>query len=143
MTALNSSSLKWWHAQFNLAWRSVCHYIKKLSPWHKRHGLAQFQENYVSEGLFAYTPQLRAIAYKASHCTTCGACDAVCPLIKTNFIGPMRLVVSGMRGGSSMAALKNDFAMMAGTDCVSCQACEKACPEEIPIFALAIGFSGQ
>jgi succinate dehydrogenase/fumarate reductase-like Fe-S protein len=137
--------LKWWHAQFNLGFRSVLHYLKKLLPWTKRYGLERFRQNYVPEGLPGYTPGFRLIAHEPSRCTTCGMCDVVCPILKAGdaFIGPMRLVVSGMRGGPTLFAVEDELRVMAEKSCADCRKCEAACPEHIPIVLLAQEFAKQ
>jgi succinate dehydrogenase/fumarate reductase-like Fe-S protein len=101
--------------------------------------VVQFQQNYVGEGASRYTPSFRQIAHKAGHCTTCGACDAVCPLLASplGFVGPMRLVVSGMRGGTVSFAVEKSLKIMASADCRDCALCERSCPEKIPMQKLA------
>ena len=137
---------KWWHAQFNLGWRSFLHYLKKLWPWFPKAGFEQFKKNYVLEGLPIYSSAFRKIAYEPGRCIVCGLCDAACPILQAkepNFLGPMRLVVSAMRGGPLSQYAINEFAFLGQQDCVSCQACEKACPEQIPILKLASEFAKQ
>lgn len=142
-----SPKLKWWHAQVNLAWRVVVHYLKKLWPLRKRYGYERFVNNYVAEGFPSYSSSFRAIAHKPSRCTTCGMCEIVCPILKTkehpDFIGPMRMVVSGMRGGPTLFDVESSLKVLASPDCILCNACERACPEQIPILSLAQGFLDQ
>jgi succinate dehydrogenase/fumarate reductase-like Fe-S protein len=80
------------------------------------------------------------IAHQAGQCTTCGACEAVCPLLaerSLGFVGPMRVVVSGMRGGTLSFAADESLRIMAGDDCRNCGLCETSCPEKIPMTKLA------
>ena len=138
---------KWWHAQFNLGWRSFLHYLKKMWPWSLKAGLNQFKINYVPEGLPTYSVSFRQIADQPGRCTACGLCDAACPILQSTkpaaFLGPMRLVLGAMRGGPSVQYALADFAFMSNESCVACRECEKACPEEIPIIKLAEEFTKQ
>lgn len=142
---MKSKTLKWWHAQFNLGFRSALHYLKMLWPWRRRFGLARFRENYVPEGLPAYQGPLRQIAHEASRCTTCGLCDAACPQTGApdRFLGPMRMVVRGMRGGPTLIDVEKDLRFMAAPSCAACQKCDSACPEHIPMVRLAQEFAKQ
>jgi len=105
--------------------------------------LAQFRKNYVPEGASRYSEAFREIAFKAGQCTTCGACDAICPKLGLEFIGPMRLVVSGMRGGTLSFAMEESLKVMASADCRSCGLCESTCPEKIPMRKLSEQYLAQ
>lgn len=103
--------------------------------------MQEFRENYVPEGAAAYPADLRRISHEPSQCTTCGLCDVSCPIVRekmpSDFIGPMRLVVSGMRGGTLLFAAETSIRIMASDACAECRLCEAACPEKIPMQALA------
>ncbi len=136
---------KWWYAQYFLGMKSVIHYLKKLLFWRQREGLEQFRANYVADGLPAFTPAHRAIAHEPGHCTSCGMCEAVCPLLafNPNFLGPMRFILSGARGGPILPDIRDTLRVLTAPDCQSCQKCERACPEQISILQLAKEFTGQ
>jgi|GEM_PF-3687246 len=55
----------------------------------------------------------------------------------------MRLVVSGMRGGTLSFAIEESLKVMAGSDCRECALCETSCPERIPMRKLAINYLEQ
>lgn len=109
-----SSTRKWIGAQMFFAWIGFVHYVRKLAFWRRRSGIAQFRDNYFSEGCLPVSPELRAIAHEPMRCTTCGLCDSVCP----EGLSPMRVL---LRGGAPLP-------------CASCSLCEQACPEGIPII---------
>jgi succinate dehydrogenase/fumarate reductase-like Fe-S protein len=136
---------KWLHAQLNLAFKVVAHYLKKLWPWAPRYGLQRFQENYVVEGLPPATLSFRESAAKAGQCTTCGACDRACPLLVTrnDFVGPMALVVTAARAAPHLEHAKATLAILTSETCTSCRRCEPACPEDIPIVDLAAHLQAQ
>lgn len=148
--------LKWWHAQVNLAWRVLVHYGSKLWPWRPRFGLQRFQENYVHEGLPPATPAFRAIAHQPGRCTQCGVCDEVCPVLRADgdapesaqadtsrFLGPMAFVASGARAAPHFPDIEDALAVLTSDSCGACRACDAACPERIPILALAGCFEEQ
>jgi succinate dehydrogenase/fumarate reductase-like Fe-S protein len=138
------TSIKWWHAQLFLGWHTVWHYLKKLWPWRARHGLKQFRHNYVAEGASRYSETFRKIAFKAGQCTTCGMCDALCPKLgSAAFVGPMRLVASGMRGGTLSFAIEESLKIMTSADCLGCGLCESTCPEKIPMRKLSEQYLAQ
>ncbi len=141
------SNTKWWHAQFNLGWRSFLHYLKIMWPWAPKADLNQFQKNYVPEGLPQYSILHRQIAHEPGRCTACGLCDASCPILRTGtngaFLGPMRLVIGAMRGGPILQYVMADFAFFNNESCATCRECQKACPEEISILKLADEFAKQ
>lgn len=137
---------KWWGAQLNLTWRVIVHYARKLWPWATRYGIDRFRENYVHEGLPAATPDQRALLTQPGRCTQCGVCDGLCPLLKDDdlrartapmFIGPMTFVASGTRAAPHFEDVEDTVAAMRGPVCQGCKACDAACPERIPILALA------
>lgn len=132
---------KWLHAQFNLGFKLVVHYLKKLWPWSPRYGLERFQQNYVVDGLPPATLAFRKLAEEPGRCTTCGACDRACPILDTNrdFIGPMRFVVSGARAAPHLDDVKDTLRILTEPTCTDCKKCEAACPEAIPILAIAAG----
>lgn len=132
-------NIKWLHAQFNLAWRVVIHYVKKAMPWMPRYGYNRFRENYVSDGLPAFTKEHRQIAHMAGQCITCGQCDVACPKLtnRVEFLGPMKLVVSGFRAGPYLKDIRSTLEQMTSDSCEQCGQCEKACPVQIPILQLS------
>lgn len=146
---------KWWHAQANLGFRLVVHVVKKLRnavlPGLERHGFARFQQNYVAEGLPPSSGDFRLLAHEAGRCTSCGACDLVCPILlgksppdlRADFLGPMTFVVSGTRAAPHLGDIEASLRTLTGTYCDSCRACDATCPERIPIAKLAHVFADQ
>jgi succinate dehydrogenase/fumarate reductase-like Fe-S protein len=136
---------KWLYAQFNLGWKVVVHYLAKLSPWSTRYGLVRFQQNYVVEGLPPATPSFRALAHEPGRCTTCGSCDRACPALASDpdFMGPMRFVVAGARAAPYLDDVKDALRVLTSPSCADCQKCEAACPEGIPILAIAAALQAQ
>jgi formate hydrogenlyase subunit 6/NADH:ubiquinone oxidoreductase subunit I len=152
---------RWWGAQVFLGWKLVAHYLKKLWPWAPRYGFQRFQENYVAEGLPPSTPAFRLLAHEPGRCTTCGMCDAVCPLLRPalaaaagkapalaaatarDFLGPMGFVVAGARAAPHLNDLQETLAVLNGALCAGCRACDEACPERIPIARLAAVYEEQ
>ncbi len=140
---------KWLHAQLNLAWKVVVHYVRALWPWAPRFGLVRFQENYVVEGLPPATPAFRALAHQPGRCTVCGLCDAACPILhtdhgaKADFLGPMGFVVGGARAAPYLDDVGDALALLCSPTCTECRACELACPEAIPILGLAAALQAQ
>ena len=131
---------KWLHAQFNLGWQLVVHTAKKLWPWRERFGLERYQHNYVHEGLPPSTPAFRALAHEAGRCTSCGACDAVCPIVAARdgeFLGPMAFILSGARGAPHLDDVVTTLRVLTSETCTSCARCVVACPERIPILEVA------
>lgn len=132
---------KWLHAQVNLAWRVVVHYARAAWPWSPRYGLARFVSNYVPEGLPWATTRSRELGHEPGRCTLCGACDDACPLLLTlpphEFLGPMTMVSSAARAAPHFEDAKETFTVLTQPYCQECRACEAACPEDIPILALA------
>ena len=137
--------LKWLHAQINLGFKVVVHYLAKLNPFRTRYGLERFQQNYVVEGLAPATLALRAMGHEAGRCTTCGVCDAVCPIKDSHrdFMGPMAFVVAGSRATPLLGDVKESLLILTSPTCTDCRKCELACPEGIPILALAAGLQAQ
>lgn len=120
--------------------------LKKLWPFGRKNGYQQFISNYAATGLPKFSPEFRAIASTIGDCTACALCDAACPelvLSKTDFSGPMRLVVSSFRGGPALDASLHSLAIMADISCQACRRCEQACPENIPIVNLSQLFIKQ
>lgn len=142
---------RWWAAQLFLGWKLVAHYLKKAWPWAPRYGFARFQENYVAEGLPPSSAEFRLLAHEPGRCTTCGACDAVCPILRghqrspvsADFLGPMGFVISGARGAPHLADVKVTLDVLNGPLCEGCRACDAACPERIPIAKLAAVYEEQ
>jgi formate hydrogenlyase subunit 6/NADH:ubiquinone oxidoreductase subunit I len=149
--AMASFDLKWWHAQANLAWKLVAHVLRKLWPWAPRYGLARFQENYVPEGLPPSTAEFRLLAHEPGRCTTCRACDAVCPILagveevedKEGFLGPMTFILSGARAAPHLGDVKRTLEILNSPLCQGCRACDAACPERIPIARVAAALESQ
>ncbi len=148
---MKNANWKWLYAKLRLGFLGALHYALMFWPWRSRFGYQKFLENYLPDGLPSYSPELRAIAHEPGRCTTCGMCDAACPEIspfekggpRGIFLGPMRLVISGMRGGPILPDVADSLAFVANTACQGCQACERACPEQIPIVSLAQQFHTQ
>ena len=142
-----SLDLKWLHAQANLGWRALVHYVKWLWPWRRRYGLERFQENYVHEGLPPASEAMRELSAEPGRCTLCGVCDDVCPLVgklsPAEFIGPMAFVASGARAAPHFADVESTLRTLLGPTCSSCRACDIACPERIPVTRLAEVLLGQ
>jgi len=140
-------TLKWWYAQFYLGFCTLRHYVKKLWPWRKKAGLLQFKNNYVVEGLPAFSSSFRELAYEPSRCTVCGLCDAACYRLRLEnqkqFLGPRRLVNSVMRGGPLIQYALEELKSFQEEACLTCKQCEKSCPEEIPILELSKEFFQQ
>lgn len=132
-----SNTKHWLYSQAFLGAVLVWHYVKKVWPWRRRHGLLQFRQNYVAEGAPRYFESLRAIAHEPGQCTACGLCEAVCPIRHEGFIGPMRLVLNGMQGGNALLAKESSFRVMASDECTACGKCEAACPEGIQMRQLS------
>jgi Pyruvate/2-oxoacid:ferredoxin oxidoreductase delta subunit len=143
--------VKWLHAQFNLAWRVVVHYTKKLIPGTARFGIRRFQENYVAEGLPPATPSFRSIAHEPGRCTGCGVCDSVCPIVAgkvpstspEDFLGPMRFIQSGARSAPHLDDVRIELDVLNSDVCKNCRQCDKQCPERIPIAAVAAALAAQ
>jgi ferredoxin len=142
-----SLDLKWWHAQANLGWRAFVHYFSKLWPWRARYGLERFRANYVHEGLPPAAPAHRALAHEPGRCTACGNCDSACPVLHDHdlqgFIGPMAFVVGGARSGPHLPDVRETLRILNGPLCADCRACDAACPERIPITAIAAALAEQ
>lgn len=138
---------KWWHAQVNLAWRLVLHFLRKLNPFHEGFGIARFKRNYVPEGLPPATERLRAVAFWPGRCTSCAECDPVCPLLVDDahalFPGPMQLVLSASRAAPHYADVREAIELLGSETCTECQRCEVACPEDIPILEVAAVMAEQ
>ena len=139
--------LKKIHADFNLLWRLIVHFLRKLNPMHEGFGLARFDKNYVHEGLPPIAPSSISIAHYSGQCTVCGECDYVCPLMNTQprhvFIGPMAMVISGSRASPHFDDLRSSLEMMGSSVCTDCNACSQSCPEGIPILDLSSGMRSQ
>lgn len=132
---------KWLHAQLNLAWHLVRHFTVRLWPWRRRYKLERFRDNYVHEGLPPASEAFRKSAHFFGQCTGCGACDETCPLMRemsrTDFVGPMSLILSGARSAPDLDSVESSLRLMVGPQCQECQRCDAVCPEEIPLLHLA------
>ncbi|MFZ9888781.1 MAG: 4Fe-4S dicluster domain-containing protein [Myxococcota bacterium] len=132
---------KWLHAQLNLAFRLVVHYLRFLSPFRARYGLPRFVSNYVVEGLPWATLEGRALAAEPGRCTACGQCDEVCPLVlapqKPPFQGPQAMISCAARAAPHFEDAAEMFKTMTQASCLGCRACERACPERIPLLEVA------
>ena len=145
-----SFDLKWLHAQANLAWKLVRHWLRKLWPWAPRYGFARFQENYVPEGLPPSTPAFRLLAHEPGRCTACSMCDEVCPILRgelkgedPQFLGPMTFILSATRQAPQLDDVKQTLATLNGPVCAGCRKCDAVCPERIPIEKLAVVYEEQ
>lgn len=137
--------LRWAHAQVNLAWKLVRHWLLKLWPWAPRYGFARFQENYVPEGLPPSTPAFRLLAHEFGRCTACTMCDEACPILNKEvacedpqFLGPMMFILSASRAAPYLDDVKATLATLNGDVCSNCRRCDAVCPERIPIAKLAV-----
>lgn len=134
---------------YALLYLSYCGFIfilKKLCFFRRRDSYQAFIDNYASDGLPEFSPDFRKIAATVGDCTTCGLCDAVCPQLQishSEFPGPMRLVATSFRGGTSLDASRESIELMVSSSCAACRKCEEACPQRIPIIELARGFAQQ
>ena len=133
---------KWLHATLNLGAQVVVHYLKKLWPWSPRYGLERFQHNYVVEGLPPATSTSRSLAHEPGRCTVCGVCDRACPVlgddvVARDFAGPMAFVVAGARAAPHADDVADALRVLTSPGCADCRRCEAACPESIPILAVA------
>lgn len=132
----------------NLGYRTVLHYLRLLWPFGPKYDAAMFRENYVPEGLPPLLEEARDRAHFAGQCTVCGACDAECPLLAepsgdARFAGPMSYVVSGARQSPTLVHIEAELEVLTGSTCARCRACVAACPEDIPILALASDHRAQ
>jgi formate hydrogenlyase subunit 6/NADH:ubiquinone oxidoreductase subunit I len=141
---------RWLHAQFNLAWKLVRHWLLKLWPWAERFGFARFQENYVPEGLPPSTPDFRLLAHEPGRCTSCRMCDEVCPILlgdvaceDPQFLGPMTFILAATRQAPHLDDVKLTLAALNGPVCSACRKCDATCPERIPIAKLAVVYEEQ
>ena len=148
--AVAGLDLRWAHAQANLAWKLVRHWLRKLWPWAPRYGFARFQENYVPEGLPPSTPAFRLLAHEPGRCTACSVCDQVCPILHKEvacedpqFLGPMTFILSASRAAPQLDDVKATLATLNGEVCGNCRKCDAACPEGIPIAKLAVVIEEQ
>jgi formate hydrogenlyase subunit 6/NADH:ubiquinone oxidoreductase subunit I len=141
---------KWFHAKVHLGTRVVLHFLRKAWPWSPRFGLSRFQQNYVVEELPPFTPAHRARGHEAGRCTGCGVCDDVCPIVAgcapipaDTFMGPHAFVVAGARSSPHLADIAVALDTLTGSFCTTCRACDRACPEAIPVTAVAALLQGQ
>lgn len=143
-----SLDTRWLHAQVNLAWKLVRHWLLKLWPWAPHFGFLRFQENYVAEGLPPTTAAFRLLAHQPGRCTSCGLCDEVCPILNGSlaapqspsqgaFLGPMTFVLAGVRAAPALDDIKDTLMTLNGPVCGGCRRCDATCPERIPIQQLA------
>ena len=133
------------HALLNLAWRVVVHYA--MWPFTRRAGIDRFRANYVHEGLPPTSPAHRTFGNEAGRCTTCGACDAVCPILRKRepafFIGPMSFIIAGARAGPHLPDIKGSLEVLNGPICGGCRKCDACCPELIPIARIAAALAEE
>jgi succinate dehydrogenase/fumarate reductase-like Fe-S protein len=91
------------------------------------------------EGWLAVPPELLQALASVERCTACEACNAVCPLLAdanlAQFGGPMDLALRYGRMAPDLRLARRY--LDAFTRCGACRRCERECPSQIPLRALA------
>lgn len=117
-----------------LGFHFLLHVFKRLfSFFQSPNGAHQFLSHYKSDHIFALTKDNRLQIPSFETCVSCRICDMVCPQFDTSnsLSSPSYLVM----GYSRLMADYNQLGCIP-LDCKTCTACEKACPENVPIKSI-------
>lgn len=116
----------------------ILHLVSKLAFWRRHHGLAFFLETYREDNI-APTPEIAAKhLIDWLRCTNCGLCDISCPLQRlpsSDRLSPSQLASFAWRDVTVHRLVATAAQSLAS--CQECRICEGACPEAIPLIALA------
>lgn len=116
------------------------HMFKRLFRLYKPGGRERFLLNFREDRILPLSADTAALVPGWQRCTGCGLCDLVCPILgqPVEGHGPFsvsQLVLSGWRDFTAVPLSRGPAELLAG--CGECGACESACPERVPIKALA------
>lgn len=125
---MNFKKLK---ALFYLGWHFFMHFIKKLPFFSSRlRGKKAFLSHYKNDHIFPISANERINMPNFHSCYNCRICDTVCPQFDStdSLSSPSYLVTGYSRSLTDYFHLKT-----IPLDCQECNACESACPENVPI----------
>jgi formate hydrogenlyase subunit 6/NADH:ubiquinone oxidoreductase subunit I len=132
---------------FVLGFYFFVHLLKKMFFLYQPGGETRLLENFREDRILPVSAEDRAVLAAWQRCTACGLCQAACPsLIGTaerpnQWLDINSLIQCQWRDPTAVALVREKARALA--ECKSCQACEDACPERIPLRALARSMAGQ
>lgn len=117
-----------------LGWNFWAHMFRKYLLRRKSPGYDQFIENYRADRIAPFSERERDRLSEFSRCIACGLCDPVCPSLRaggrSHFAGPMDLAMCVSRDPTELGLSPDPFRS------VLCEACDRACPESVPVAEL-------
>ena len=115
------------------------HMFRRLFFLYRPGGSDRFIGNYRPDRILPISEQHAVVLPAWQRCTGCGFCDVVCPVAGTK-VGAHTFSIAtlAMAGWRDFTALHHclDVADIM-IECEDCEACELACPEDIPLLDLA------
>jgi ferredoxin len=124
---------------FMLGTRFLVHLLSRIFFFYRPGGTQRFLANFEEDRLRPVAAEIRPLLPAWQRCTNCGLCEAACPL------GPDQLGLGRVTPGALASSTWRELtahrlartAAQAIANCQGCQACEKICPERVPLLELA------
>lgn len=115
-----------------LGYHFFWHFIKKIFNLSPR-GLKDFLAAYKNDRIFAISSDERNNLPGFSHCIVCRLCDLACPDLTNGIAMPLQRMAPSFLVAGFSRSLTDFIYFKATTSCGDCQACEEACPQDVPI----------
>ena len=117
----------------------LVHMFRRLFFLYRPGGSDRFESNYRPDRILPISEKHAAVLPSWQCCTGCGFCDVACPVAGTKVgahaFSIATLALSGWRDFTALHHCVDIADVMLACD--DCDACERACPEDIPLKELA------